>query len=56
MLNFSVILEFKTFFKPEEKLNKMEMNKWIAPFVTHLQSLYLNNDLAFAYNDLLQKV
>ena len=33
----------------------MEINKWIALFMTHLQKLYLNGDLAFVYNDLLHK-
>ena len=30
----------------------MEINKWISNFMTHLRNFYINNDLAFVYNDL----
>ena len=36
MLNFLNYIEAqKTFFRPVEKLNKMEMNKWISNFMNH---------------------
>ena len=28
------------------------MNKWISNFMTHLRKFYLNDDLAFVYNDI----
>ena len=45
-------LKLKTFFRAAEKLNKMEMNKWISNFMTHLRKFYINDELAFVYNDL----
>ena len=50
-LNFLTTLELKIFFRPAEKLNKMDMNKWISNFMTHLRKSYINDDLAFVYND-----
>lgn len=38
----------------KEKI-KMEMNQWIARFMSHLRKFYLNEDLGFIYNDLLHE-
>ena len=43
-------IEAHIFFKPVEKLNKMEMNKWINNFKTHLRKFYITDDLTFVYN------
>ena len=55
MLNYLIILTLTTFFRRVEKLSKMELNKWIAPFMSHLRKFYLNDDLAFVYSDLLHE-
>ena len=52
MLNFLTTLKLTTFLRPVEKLNKMEMNKWMSNFMTHLRKFYIKYDLAFVYNDL----
>ena len=46
------MLKLKTFFRAVEKLNKIEMKKWISNFMIHLRKFYINDELAFVYNDL----
>ena len=55
MLNYLIILTLATFIRRVEKFSKMELNKWIALFMSQLKKFYPNDDLAFAYNDLLHK-
>ena len=33
-------------------INKIEINKWIAGLMTHLQKFYLNDDFSFVYNNM----
>ena len=46
------MLKLKTFFRAVEKSNKIEMKKWISNFMIHLRKFYINDELAFVYNDL----
>ena len=55
MLNYLVILRLTTFFRCVEKLSKIELNKRIAPFMSHLRKFYLNANLAFVHNNLLHE-
>ena len=45
-----ITLKLTTFIRLVEKLNKMEMNKWINNFKTHLRKFYITDDLAFVHN------
>ena len=43
-------LKLTTFIRPVEKLNKIEMNKWINNFKTHLRKFYITDDLVLIHN------
>ena len=50
-----VILNLTTFFSAIKKLKTIEMNRWISSSMKSVRKFYLNEDVTFVYNELLQE-